>query len=259
MIDTHSHMFADAFEDDRAEAIERALQSEVDKIILPNIDSTTIDEMLQLHHLYPQHCYPTIGLHPTSVKENYREILEQMQRDILDTDAGQKIVAIGETGLDYYWDTSFAPQQQEALKIQLEWSEDYKLPIILHTRESTRDTLDIIKKHDPSKVCGVFHCFSGTPTEAQEVIDMGFYIGIGGTITYKKNNMREWLEQIPLSSVVLETDSPYLSPVPHRGKRNESSYLPLVAQELSELYDLDVAEITKTTTENALKLFGKIK
>ncbi len=259
MIDTHSHMFADAFDEDRAEAIQRAIDAGVTKIVLPNIDFTTIASMQELHQDFPEVCYPTIGLHPTDVKDDFIEILDKMNSKFLESDYLEKVVAIGETGLDYYWDKTYIKLQKEALRIQLGWAEKYSLPIILHTRDSTRDTIDEIKSYGADKVSGVFHCFSGTEEEAQEVLELGFYLGIGGTITFKKNTMRDWLASLPLDRILLETDSPYLTPVPYRGKRNESSYIPLIVEELSKLCNTDLENIAKRTRDNAFSLFQRIK
>ncbi len=257
-IDTHSHMFADAFDEDRAAAIDRALAAGVYKIILPNIDLDTIERMYTLCKDFPGHCYSSIGLHPTDVNEDYIEVLAQMQQKYIEPLHPDHLIAIGETGLDYYWDKSKIDLQKEALKIQIQWAKKEKLPIILHTRESTRDTIDIIRQHKTEDLTGVFHCFSGTQEEALEVLDLGFYIGVGGTITYKKNSMREWIDQIPLEHIVLETDAPYLSPVPYRGKRNESSYIPDISAVLAELYALPLEQIATKTTANALSLFTKL-
>ncbi len=257
-VDTHSHMFADAFREDIDDCIKRALQAQVTKIVLPNIDLETAPTMLRLSEKYPQQCYPAIGLHPTDVSTDYSKILQEMETQYLQTSQLDKIVAIGETGLDYYWDMTYVEQQKASLTAHLTWADIYSLPIILHTRESTRDTIDLIKSHPAQGLRGVFHCFSGTESEAQEVLDLGFYIGIGGTLTYKKNEIRNWIQNIPLDSIVLETDSPYLTPVPYRGKRNESSYIPLIAADLSQLLDASVEEIAATTTDNAHRLFSKI-
>ncbi len=258
MIDSHSHLFADAFDEDRAECIKRATEAGIQKIVLPNIDFDSVEGMLELAKKYPSICYPTIGLHPTDVKEGFEVVLQKLEKEFLETSILNNIVAIGESGLDYYWDTSYINQQKEALRTQLSWAEKHSLPIILHTRDSTRDTIDEIKNFGKENVSGVFHCFSGTREEAQEVLDLGFYIGVGGTITYKKNEMRNWISDIPMKSIVLETDAPYLTPVPFRGKRNESSYIPYIAKEVASLTETEEQVVRETTTNNALRLFPRL-
>lgn len=253
LIDTHSHMFTAQFDDDRSEAITRAVDSGVSQIVLPNIDLDTIPAMEKLSSDFAGVCFSTIGLHPCDVQNDYTDILDQMKGN-LDQNP-KKYIGIGETGLDYYWSQEFVANQKDALRIQCGWARDYDLPIILHTRDSTSDTIQIIRSESKGSLRGVFHCFSGTQEEAKQIIDLGFYLGIGGTITYKKNEIRNWIDQIPLKYIVLETDSPYLAPVPKRGKRNESSYLKWIAEEIANLTQTDLEKVANTTSTNAEQLF----
>ena len=252
MIDTHAHLYSRKFDNDRDEMIIRAREAGVQGIVLPNIDLESIAGMLALEQRYPDLCMPAMGLHPCSVTENYREVLEEMEA-WFDRHA---FVAIGETGLDLYWDKSTLPLQVEALKIQLLWASQLHLPVILHTREANTETLDVVREHARTHaITGVFHCFSGSAEEAKAMMDLGFYIGIGGTITFKNSNLREVIKETGLERVVLETDSPYLAPVPHRGKRNESAYTALVAEQIAQTMEISAEEVCHITSRNAGSLF----
>ncbi len=258
-IDSHAHIYQPQFEEDIQEVIDRCLAQNVQKIVLPNVDIETLDSVKNLSDKYSHICLPTVGLHPCDVKENYQQVLSEMKSWAYQPEMfkDKKIYAIGETGLDYYWDLTFKEEQKEALKIQIQWAKDLNLPIILHTRESVQDTIDIIKEYYDENLKGVFHCFSGTLAEAQQIAELdNFYLGIGGPLTYKKSTLPDIIKEIPLDKIMLETDAPYLPPVPYRGKRNESSYIPLIGQKMAEVYNCAVEIVQEKTTQNAMKLFG---
>lgn len=252
LIDTHTHLFSDKFSEDRHEVIQRAIDAGVERMYLPNICSETTSAMNQTVALFPEHCFAMIGLHPCHVDESYETEIQHI-KDELDTG---KYVAIGETGLDYHWDLTFKQQQQDALKQQITIAKEHKLPIVLHTRESFDDTYELIKEQNNDSLTGVFHCFSGSIEDAQKVQALGgFYIGIGGVATFKKTNHTTVLPHVPIEMIVLETDSPYLAPVPYRGKRNESAYLPEVAKRIADIKNISAEELAAVTTNNALSLY----
>lgn len=252
LIDTHCHLYAGEFEQDIAEVIERSMANGVAKFYLPAIDSTTLDAMLELEKKFPGKCIAMAGLHPCSVKDNYKEEL-MIIKDLLHK---RKFAAIGEIGLDFYWDRSFEQNQYDAFHQQIEWALHYDLPIVIHSRESMQESIGVVREHQNGKLKGIFHCFSGSLESAKEIIGLGFYLGIGGVLTYKKSSLPEVLKNIDLEFIVLETDAPYLSPVPFRGKRNESSYLVHIAQKLAEVKGIGVEEVAAVTTANAQKIFG---
>lgn len=253
LIDTHAHLYADQFKDDRKEMIERAFAQNVQKLFLPNIDLESIDGMLALEEEYPGQCYAMMGLHPCSVEANYIEVLDKM-RAWLDQ---RSFVAVGEIGLDYYWSMEFVEQQKDAFRQQCRWAVEKDLPIVIHARDSLDDLIEIVgeeKKDD--RLRGIFHCFGGTLEQAHKIMDLGFWMGLGGVLTFKKANLGAVVEHIPLESLVLETDAPYLTPTPYRGKRNESAYVALIAEKLAEVKGISVDEVAKVTTANALEIFG---
>ncbi len=252
MIDTHSHIYLPEFSSDIAEIIERAENELVVKILLPAIDSSTHEAMLKLEKENPSMCLSMMGLHPCSVKGNYRDELK-IARNYLEKRAFK---AVGETGLDFYWDKTFTEQQYAAFHEQIEWALHYDIPIAIHSRNSTDECIKVIAGHQKGKLKGVFHCFSGNAFQAQQVIDLGFYLGIGGVITFKNSGLDKVMEAISLDNIVLETDAPYLAPVPFRGKRNEPSYLKFVMEKIAEIKNREAIEIAKITTTNAEKLFG---
>ncbi|MGB4844371.1 MAG: TatD family hydrolase [Ferruginibacter sp.] len=252
IVDTHCHLYLDEFKQDIAGVIKRAEADGVHKFYLPGIDSTEIENMLLLESKFCGKCFAMMGLHPCSVKENYREELN-LVKDWL---AKRKFAAVGEIGLDFYWDKTFMDQQFEAFRVQIELSLHYNLPIVIHTRNAMQETIDVVKEFVPRGVRGIFHCFGGTIEQAKEIIDAGFYLGIGGVLTYKKSGLAEVLEKIDLKHMVLETDSPYLTPVPFRGKRNESSYIKYVAEKLGQVKNISVEEVASVTTANAENIFG---
>ncbi len=252
LIDTHCHLYAEEFKEEADAVIARAKAQGVSKFYLPGIDSTEIAGMLALEQSYPGTCIAMMGLHPCYVKENYRQELE-IVKDWLDK---RPFAAIGEIGLDYYWDTSFKEQQQESFRLQMDWALEKGMPIVIHTRNAMQETIELVKPYAARGLKGIFHCFSGSNESAVQITQMGFLLGIGGVITYKNAGLGEVLANIELEHFVLETDAPYLTPVPFRGKRNESSYLTYILAKLSEVKQLPEAEIAAITTANAEKLFG---
>ncbi|MBS1946719.1 MAG: TatD family hydrolase [Bacteroidetes bacterium] len=251
-IDTHCHLYAEEFENDIGGAIERAVDAGVEKFYLPAIDSSTLQAMVGLEKKYPGKCFAMIGLHPCSVKGNFKDEMKVVN-ELLEK---RKFAAIGEIGLDFYWDRNFDDQQYEAFHQQMEWALQHDLPIVIHSRNSMKESIGAVKQHQNGKLKGIFHCFSGDIEDAKEIIGLGFYIGIGGTVTYKKSFLPEVLKNIGLEYIVLETDAPYLAPVPFRGKRNESSYLVYIAEKLAEIKNMTLSDVAKVTTANAEKIFG---
>ena len=251
LIDTHAHVYAEPFSPDREAMLERAVQSGIKAIYLPNIDVSSIEPMLELEQAHPEFCFAMMGLHPCSVGEDFREALAII-RQWLDR---RSFCAIGEIGIDLYWDKSFRWQQEEAFMEQIHWAIEFNLPIVIHARESLDVILDLISPIQQPGLRGIFHCFTGSPEQARRILDLGFLMGIGGVVTYKKSGLHEVLKTVPLGSLVLETDAPYLSPVPFRGKRNESAYLPYIAAKLAEIYGTTTEEIGSQTSRTARELF----
>ncbi len=250
LTDTHTHLYDPKLAADEQQ-INRAIAAGVTRLYMPNCDIETIAPMLAIADAHPEHCLPMMGLHPTYVDTNYKQQLEVMEQWL----SKRTFHAIGEIGLDYYWDLTFQNEQFEALATQLDWALKYDLATVLHTREATEDTIKMVRKKQNGSLRGVFHCFGGTVEEAKQIIDLGFYLGIGGVVTYKKSGLMEVLPQIPLEHIVLETDAPYLAPVPHRGKRNESAYIPFIAQQVADCYQTSIDHIAQVTTANAERLF----
>ncbi|MES2372467.1 MAG: TatD family hydrolase [Bacteroidota bacterium] len=252
IIDTHCHLYLEEFRDDIEEVIERAREYGVNRFYLPAINSEETANMLFLEAKYPGVCVPMMGLHPCYVKENYKDELAAVE----DWFSKRNFVAIGEIGLDFYWDKTFVKEQYESFNHQMQLALDRNLPIVIHTRNAMKETLETVKPLADKGLRGIFHCFSGNADDAQQVVNMGFSLGIGGVITYKNGGLPEALANIGLENMVLETDSPYLSPVPYRGKRNESSYLQYIIQKLAEVKKTSVEEVATITTANAQKIFG---
>lgn len=252
--DTHAHIFADDFKNDLEDVLLRARSEGVGKIVMPNIDHTSIDGMLETEHRYPSVCYATIGLHPTSVKKDFERELYIVETWL----AKRRFAAIGEMGTDLYWDKTWWGEQQEAFRIQATWAKEHDLPIIIHCRETLDETIALVEELQDGKLRGVFHCFTGTAAQAEKIVKLGFYMGIGGVSTFKKGGLDTVLPAVDLAHILLETDSPYLAPVPHRGKRNEPAYLTLVARRVAEIKNVPVEVVRSTTTENALRLFPHI-
>ena len=252
LIDTHSHIYSEDFKTDIDEVIKNAYNNDVKKIILPNIDTGSIKRLVDLSNSFPHICYPLMGLHPTSVAEDYKMELQAMEY-WLDK---QKFYGIGEIGIDLYWDSTFINEQKDAFRHQIKLAKSKKLPIVIHLRNSFNEVFEIVKEEQDGSLNGIFHCFTGNETEARKIIDLGFLLGIGGVLTFKSSNLSEVISKIELKHLVLETDSPYLAPVPKRGRRNESSYLVYVAQKLAEDYQISVEQVAEITTLNARNLFG---
>lgn len=248
-IDTHAHIFSKQFHDDRAEVIERALSMGVEKIAMPNIDHTSIDSMLETELRYPV-CTPMIGLHPCHVDRNFEKELYEVEAWL----NRRSFVAIGEMGTDLFHDKTFWPQQQEAFRIQADWALKFQLPLVIHCRASIDETITLLEPYAGTGLTGIFHCFSGTKEQLDKIIAMGFYIGVGGVATFKNGGLDTVLPGMDISRLVLETDCPYLAPVPHRGKRNEPAYLDLIADRLVHLLSMDKEELSGITTENARRI-----
>ena len=251
IIDTHTHLYLKQFNQDIDEVIKRAINNGVDKFIFPAIDSSYSKQMQDLQSRYSKNIYLMSGLHPVSVKENYKDELGLVVKSLTD----HNYVAIGEIGIDLYWDKTFLKQQQDAFEFQIRLAISNDLPIVIHCREGFDEIFEILDGEKCSKLRGVFHCFTGTLKQANRAINLGFKLGIGGVVTFKNGGIDKFINQIDIKNIVLETDSPYLSPVPFRGKRNESSYIKYVLSKLSELYGISEEQLAKLTTENSKKIF----
>lgn len=250
-IDTHAHIFSEEFKTDLSEALARAEESRVLKIYMPNIDHTSVDAMMEVELKAPQKYISMMGLHPCSVKKGFEKELYLVE-DWLNK---RKFAAVGEMGTDLYWDKTHWAEQQEAFKIQVQWAKKFNLPLVIHCRESIDETIELLKPFADGRLTGIFHCFSGTVEQAQKIIEMNFYLGIGGVATFKNGGLDKVIPDLELNRLVLETDSPYLAPAPHRGKRNEPNYIPLIANKISELKKISMDEVQQATTANALKIF----
>lgn len=251
LIDTHTHLYVAEFKDDIDAVIQRAREEGVKKFFMPAIDSAETEAMLELEKKYPDTIFAMTGLHPCSVKENYKEELSKIEAQL----EQRQFAAIGETGLDFYWDKTFTKEQYESLHIQAKWAIKYDRPLVLHTRNAMQETIDAIASYKGKNLRGIFHCFSGSVENAQDIINMGFLLGIGGVLTYKNSGLDKVIEEIDLKHLVLETDAPYLSPVPFRGKRNEPAYLKHIAEKLAGIKQSSVVEVARLTSENAARIF----
>ena len=250
-IDSHCHLYTNDFDNDLDEVMTRAEKADVRRFYFPAIDKSTAAEMLKVVNRFPDKCIPMMGLHPCSVNAGFQEEIAFVE-DML---THRKFAAIGEIGLDYYWDKQFINLQQQLFVHQIELANRYSLPIVIHTRDAMEDTIELVRNNLPEKR-GIFHCFGGNLAEAQQIIGLGFLLGIGGVLTYKKSGLAAVFSEIPLEHIVLETDSPYLSPVPYRGKRNESSYLPIIANEIARIKGIGLGEVARITSHNALQVFA---
>lgn len=250
--DTHTHLYSEAFDGDRDAMMERALDAGVERFFIPAIDSTYTQSMLDLESNYPENVFLMMGLHPTHVKENYKEELALVEEWL----AKRKFYAVGEIGIDLYWDKTFLKQQQEAFVYQIRLAKKYQLPIVIHCRESFDEIFEILEQEKGDDLFGIFHCFTGTLEQAHKALSYNMKLGIGGVATFKNGKIDQFLDQIDLKHIVLETDSPYLAPVPYRGKRNESAYVLQVLEKLSSIYGMSVEEIAEITTENSKEIFG---
>lgn len=255
LIDTHAHIYSSKFDSDRDQVISEIREAGIERIYMPNVDVETIDRMLDCEERYGDLCIPMMGLHPCDVKEDFREQLAEME-DWLEK---RQFAAIGEIGTDLYWDKSTFGIQKEALEIQIGWVKDLDLPIVLHCRDSIDETIEIIEKAQNGSLRGIFHCFTGTLGQAQRIVDLGFLLGIGGVVTFKNGGLDQVIPYIGLEHLVLETDAPYLAPVPHRGKRNSPVFLPLIAERIGDLKSISKEAVALATKENALKLFKEIE
>lgn len=251
-VDTHSHLFSEEFDSDRQATINRAIDTRVRTILLPNIDVDSISRLKEFSSLAPTNCLPMMGLHPCSVTADYKDQLKVIEAELFST---YKYYGVGEIGLDFYWDKTFEEEQKTCFIQQCTWAAELDLGVSIHTRSATYEAISALKtmKQKPK---GVFHCFSGSKEEAIEILKLGFKLGIGGVLTYKNSNLPEILKQLSLDDIVLETDSPYLPPVPYRGKRNESSYIPLIAEKLSDVFGVSIETIANKTTANAREVFN---
>jgi TatD DNase family protein len=252
LIDTHAHIYSEDFSNDIDEIVQNAYNNNVKKIVLPNIDSGSAKHLIDLSNSYPHLCFPLMGLHPTSVRDDYKDELDSVEYWF----DKHKFYGVGEIGIDLYWDKTYLKQQQEAFRFQLKLAKTLKLPVVIHLRNSFKEVYKIVEEEQDGTLKGIFHCFTGSETEAKKIIDQGFIIGIGGVITFKNSDLDKVIESIDIKNLVLETDSPYLAPVPKRGRRNESSYLVYVAQKVAEIYNVPVELVAKITTANARGLFG---
>jgi TatD DNase family protein len=260
LIDSHTHIYLPDFDNDRTAMLERAYRNGIEKIFLPAIDSETHERLLSIvteneargkRDINQPTIYPMMGVHPCSVEEDYKKELDIAWQYL---NNGAKYYAVGEIGLDFYWDVTYKAEQHEAFEAQIGWAIEKQLPIVIHSRKSTCECIGVVKKYK-GKVNGIFHCFSGSVEEAGEIIKLGFYLGIGGVATYKNSGLREVLPQVGLDHIVFETDAPYLAPVPHRGKRNEPAYIKLVCEEVAKIMGKSYGEVAEVTTKNALKVF----
>ncbi|MFV0553911.1 MAG: TatD family hydrolase [Mangrovibacterium sp.] len=252
LIDTHAHIYAEEFETDRDIVIRRAIDEGVEKIFIPNVDSDSIEPLLELVDAHPQTCYPMIGIHPTSVNADYERELAMVKHWL----QKRKFIAVGEIGMDLYWDKTFEEEQKLVFAQQIKWAKQYGLPIAIHNRDAFAETMTVLRANHFSELKGVFHSFSGSVEEATQVIELGFKIGVSGVVTFKNAGMDKVIAEIPLEHLVLETDAPYLTPVPFRGKRNESAYVRNIAQKIAELHQIDIHTVEEITTANALKTFS---
>ncbi|HMH22383.1 MAG TPA: TatD family hydrolase [Puia sp.] len=252
LIDTHCHLYLKEFAGDIEEVMQRAEKEGVEKFYLPAIDSSVQDDLLALEKQFPGKCIAMTGLHPCSVKDDHEKELSMIEQGL----SRRTFAAIGEIGLDFHWDRTFEKQQYEAFHRQIELALHYNIPIVIHSRESMTQSIGVVRAHQNGRLNGIFHCFTGNYESAREIIDAGFYLGIGGVLTYKNSGLAETLRQVDLEYMVLETDAPYLTPVPFRGKRNESSYLKWIVARLAEVKGVAAEEVARITTANAQKIFG---
>ncbi len=252
LVDTHSHIFLEEFDEDRKLVIQRALENNVKKILLPNIDSSSAEPMLSLAEEYPDICYPMMGLHPTSVKDNWQDELNLVKSWL----SKRKFIGIGEIGIDLYWDKTFKEQQIRVFSEQIKLAKKYGLPFVIHARDSFPEIFKVLEDNYSGLYSGIFHAFSGNEQQGLDAIKMGFKLGIGGVVTFKNAGLDKTIKKLGFEHLVLETDSPYLAPVPFRGKRNESAYIYNIAQRIAEIFDVEIQEIAKTSTKNAKEVFG---
>ena len=250
--DTHTHLYAEQFDEDRDQMIQKAINLGIKRFFIPAIDSSYYEKMFALERAFPENIFLMAGLHPTHVKDDFMEELDMVKKQL----NSHNFYAIGEIGMDLYWDKTYVKEQKEAFLIQISWAKERGLPIVIHCRDAFDEIFEVLDKVNDDRLFGIFHCFTGNKQQALQIIDYGFKLGIGGVLTFKNGGLDKFLAEIPLEHIVLETDSPYLAPVPYRGKRNESSYLIHILDKLIDIYDLTREEIAKVTTENSHKIFG---
>ena len=252
LTDTHTHLYLPEFDSDRDALIAEAAAAGIQRFFLPNIDSTSMDAMHTLEKKYPENCFAMMGLHPCSIKENWKEELELIEKKLSE----RKYLGVGEIGMDLYWDKTFVREQEEVFKRQIRLANHYKLPVSIHSRESFEEIYSLLLETKKEQPCGVFHCFTGNAEQAKRAVDMGFYLGIGGVVTFKNSGLDKTVSQIDLKRIVLETDAPYLAPAPHRGRRNIPSYLKFAAEKIAAVKNISVEEVSKITTENSKIIFS---
>lgn len=250
--DTHTHLYSSEFNEDRTQMIQRAIQAGVSRFFIPAIDSEYTQSMYDLEKDFPENVFLMMGLHPTHVKDNYLQELQHVEEEL----SKREFYAIGEIGIDLYWDKTHLEQQKQAFRTQIQWAKQYKLPIVIHCRDAFNEIFEILEEEKSPNLFGIFHCFSGTYEQALQSISYNMKLGIGGVVTFKNGKIDQFLDQIDIKHIVLETDSPYLAPIPHRGKRNESSYIINVVNKLATIYNLPPEEIAQITTENSKAVFG---
>ena len=251
LIDSHTHLYLEQFSNDRDEVIQRAIGEDVSKMFLPNINVQTIVPMLELANKYPENCFPMMGLHPTSVKNNYQDVLDEIKSHL----DKRKYIAIGEIGIDLYWDKTYINEQKEAFRMQIEWAKKLNLPIVIHARDSFNEIFEVLDNIWEEGLTGVFHSFSGNMQQAEKALSYQFYLGINGIVTFKNSALADIVAQVPVESILLETDAPFLSPAPLRGKRNESCNILHIAKKISKIYNLSLSQLAEITTKYALNLF----
>jgi len=251
-IDTHTHLYLEQFENDRDDIVRKAINHGINYMLIPNIDSASIEPMKKLCNYFPENCLPMMGLHPTSVEDGYSVELERIEKE-LETN---NYYAVGEIGIDLYWDKTHREQQLDTFRRQLKLAKKLKLPVSIHTREAFDEVFKIVSEEKTDFLTGIFHCFTGTAEQAKQIVDIGFLLGIGGVLTFKNSKLDEALQAISVDSMVLETDSPFLAPVPYRGKRNESAYIPLIAEKLAEIKSVSIEEVAEITSRNAMSIFN---
>lgn len=252
LTDTHTHIYYHAGTPELDEQLQRCFEKNIQRLFLPNVDNESVPLVMETARAYPTNCFPMLGLHPCSVKENYKEELERIERLL----AAHRIYAIGEIGLDLYWDKSTLDFQREAFRIQVSWAKTMGLPVDIHCRDAFNELFELLEELKDDKLFGIFHCFTGTLEQAKRAIDFGFSLGIGGVVTFKKAGLDAVVKKIDLQHIVLETDAPYLAPSPYRGKENESSYLYHIAKKVADIHEIDISEVAKITTENSKRIFA---
>jgi len=252
LTDTHTHLYANQFDEDRVEVMQRAIDLGVSRFFIPAIDSETTESMFTLEKQFPNNVFLMMGLHPTSIKENYKEELAHVKSWLDKRD----FYGVGEIGIDLYWDKTFVKEQQEAFKMQINWAKEKNLPIVIHCRDAFDEVFEVLEDVKDDKLYGIFHCFTGNQEQAKKAIGYNMKLGIGGVVTFKNGKIAQFLNEIPLENIVLETDSPYLAPTPYRGKRNESAYLVNVADKMAEIHQVSLEEVATITTKNSKQIFG---